>query len=209
MKCFIYIVIICTTTYLPAQSQSAKVKADPGFHCRGYSFVDPLYSTGQMLDSSYGIPAIRDSPNEIEIRLTSTYGPSSIFEFAYLSFDGKKWSGKKYQFNLDPMYVHSDSSRALKEQKVFITPFRPDSLEIMFDTLKSNNIFTLPDLKDIKVEAAVKCGITYVLTFKTGDQLRTYQFNNTDKYMEKYPGIEAFRNYDTIARLMNKFAIKE
>lgn len=210
MKSFLLVIYFhCTCVISFAQIHIGKVKADPSFTCKDYSFVDPIYGTGTALDTAYGIPDICTSPNEVEIRLTTTYGPTSIFEFVILSFNGKEWTGKKYQFNLDPLYLPIDTAWTMKEQKVMVMHFPTDSLTGLFDALKRNHVFTLPDLKDIGVNKAATCGVTYILSFKAGNLFRTYSFNNTDAYMTKHPGRKKFKNYDAIIHLMNEYAVKK
>lgn len=210
MKSFLVVIYFyCTCGISFAQIHIGKVKADPAFRCKDYSFVDPIYGTGTAFDTAYGIPDVCSSPNEVEIRLTTTYGPTSIFEFVILSFNGKDWSGKKYQFNLDPLYLPVDTALAKNEQKVFVIRFNNDALIPLFEALKRNRVFTLPDINDIGVKKAVACGVSYVLSFKARSRFRTYHFNNTDDYIAKYPDRKVFKNYDAIVHLMNEYAIKK
>jgi len=75
--------------------------------------------------------------------------------------------------------------------------------------LKKNNIFSLPDQKDIKNKPkGPTCGTIHSLTFKVDNSFRTYQFSNAEYYIKKTKHKD-FRNYYNILNLLSKELEKE
>ena len=74
-------------------------------------------------------------------------------------------------------------------------------IQKIFDTLKQNKVFALPDQKDLKAPDYVDDGAWYTLTFKVGKKFRKYEFNNPDIYQDKFGQFKEFRNYLNIANV--------
>ncbi len=82
-------------------------------------------------------------------------------------------------------------------------------LDKIFDKLRKNNIFSLPDLWDVKNKPdGPGCGTMYSLTFKVADMFRTYTFSNPDFYVLK-DSRKVLMNYYNIAEILSKALVKE
>lgn len=200
MRILLFIVIMANHVFAQVP-EAGKVKGDKNFSCSNYTFVDPLYGLGTFIDSLYNISNICNSRNKIEIRFTTSYAPTQIFDIIMLTYnDG--WHGKKYQFNTDTLYADSISNA--NANKLVITDFKPGyGLNRFFEMLKSNDIFSLPNLHEIKNKPhGPTCGIIHTLTFKVDDYYRTYTFSNTE-YYAKHSKNKLFRNYHNIVNLFS------
>lgn len=201
MRIFLFLIII--SKHLSAQEpEVGKVKADKNFSCSGYTFIDPLYGLGTFIDSLYNISNICNSRNKIEIRFTTSYAPTQLFDIITLTYNNG-WQGKKYQFNTDTVY--HDSVLNANANKIVITDFKPGyGLDSFFEMLKANDIFSLPNLNEIKKKPhGPTCGIIHALTFKVDDHYRTYTFSNTEYYV-KHSKNSLFRSYHNIVNLFSE-----
>jgi len=136
-------------------------------------------------------PKICQSKNQLEIQLTRVSGLTGIYDRVFLFYDGFKWKAKKEESDL----AHSTiKAYALKPLSNFDT---------IFNVLKSNKIFILPDQQELKnVQGSVDDGYEYTLFFKAGDQFRVYEFNNPDIYITYNKNITEFTNYLKIVEIL-------
>jgi hypothetical protein len=154
------------------------IKSDPGFSCP---------ASPSSIETECGFSNICRSNNDMEIRLDAEGAPIPYFALYVLMYNGKTWSAAKYE----------KLGKSLKTDSL-----KKDILvEHLFDTLKQNNVFTLPDQDNIKIKSTffVDDGIQYSLTFKAGGKYRRYTFNNPDIYQEKFKDIKEYANYSSIA----------
>jgi hypothetical protein len=185
------------------------VKADKYFNCSAYTFINPLYGSWPYIDSVYGVKNICRSDNEIEIRLTACYSPTSMFDIVILSLKDDQWAAKKFQFYIKD-YLDVDSARNTDSGRVLVSALKAkEGFGVLSGKLKENNVFSLPDLKEInnKPQGPV-CGLMYSLTFKVGNNYRTYTFSNPEYYIE-HSDRKIFRNYYNIAEILFKELVKE
>jgi len=206
------IILLFVSSHVLAQGtkKMGKIRAGDTFDCSAYTFIHPLYGEHPGIDSAYGIKHICESENEIEIRFSACHGPMPIFEIIILSLKNAQWSAKKFEFYIQKGYLYPDSAMNAESEQVFVSPVKsPEGLDKIFDKLKKNNIFSLPDFSEIKNKPhGPSCGTMYLVTFKKGDQFRTYSFHNADYYVV-HDSRKVFMNYYNIAEILSKELVKE
>lgn len=202
MRVAILILFLISIQTYSQKIDMGRIEADPGFDCSKYTFIDPLYGLGTIIDSMYKVNNICHSKNQIEIRFTTSYAPTQIFEIIVLSYNNNSWEGKKYEFNTDTLYYDSTLNANAGKIKIYQL-HTTKGFDSFFESLKKNNIFSLPDQNDIndKPKGPV-CGIIHTLTFKAGDRYRTYQFSNPEYYIKKTKD-KNFKNYYNIRHLLS------
>jgi hypothetical protein len=155
-------------------------------------------------DSIYlGIGNILNSNNELEIRLTRAVLPHAGREIIILTYNNGTWDARKYRFEKTHFYpttsvtniYATDIKTNLTYQYTFDKYF-----EDVFDTLKQNNIFLLPDMRELKYDKEIFDGVAFSITFKVKNQFRQYNFDNPGQYAEMNPDIPEFKQYDRIVR---------
>lgn len=186
-KIFSTIVLILSINFCYSQNtlQFGKVKNDRFFNCKHY------------LDNNFEKNSICNSKNELEIRLYSIGFPRGNHNLIILSFS-KKWRAVRYEMDV-----------SLSNEPVTKTILDDDSLNNcklehsnIFDSLKANNIFLLPNQYDLKIERSVLDGVGYFLEFKAKNKFNSYRFSNPESYAKSHPEIKEFRQYANIAKLM-------
>jgi len=202
------LLLITLETYSQEKLDVGKVIGDKNFNCNNYSFIDPLYGSIGFIDSLYGIRNICDSKNKIEIRFTTSYAPTPTFDIIILSYENNKWSGKKFAFNTDTLYY--DSTLNADQGKVIVSRLKTNqSFDSLVYLLTKNNLFSLPNLNEIKNKPnGPKCGLIHSLTFKVDNNYRTYKFDNIEYYTE-HSKMKIFRNYYAIFEILTKRLEKE
>ena len=152
---------------------------------------DPYFSLKHSLspkEKECGLDDIYHSKNELEIRL-NVEGQLFVFTELYvLTYNDTHWTAIKY----------GNKSLRKKQDTTAL-------VKALFNTLRQNNIFTLPDQDSIKLPStfSVDDGVYYTLTFKTGNSFRSYNFNNPDPYLQEFKSIKAFENYTNIVNAFN------
>lgn len=112
---------------------------------------------------------------------------------ATLSFNGISW--KAMHYNGDWIHNTIDS---FEVYPLF-------SYDSVFQILKNNNIFTLPNQNELKnVKGSVDDGSEYRLYFEAGCKSREYEFNNPSIYQKSNKDISEFSNYVNIVDLLFK-----
>lgn len=189
--------------------KTGEVKSDKSFNCSSYTFVPEIYGQYPYIDSVYGIQNICGSKNDIEIRFAACHGPMPVFEIIILSLKDGEWAGKRFDFYMQD-YLDVDSARNADAKKIIVYPVKAsEGFDELFKKLKSNNIFSLPDFKEVKNKPhGPVCGTTYSVTYKAGNDLRTYSFQNADYYIQ-HSKRKIFQNYFNIAEILSKELVKE
>ncbi len=159
------------------------VKADSNFKCK------------ENFDGDYNVVQnICDSKNELEIRLKSSSMPHGNSDLIMLTYNNSKWSAKKYIFIRSAVY-DIVSSVELKPNDDSMFNY---VLSLIYDSLKINNIFLLPDQRTLELKGNISDGALYVLTFKASDKFRSYFFSNPKGYIIDNPEIKELNQYCTI-----------
>ena len=145
---------------------------------------------------------ILQSKNELEIRFYSASLPHPIYTLVILTYDGGFWNAQKFTYeNSGPFSISNATTIRMNygEQKIFDYSFNQ-----IFDTLKQNNIFLLPDQKDLNAKSAhAHDGGFFSISFKAGEKFRQYSFSNPDVYAVENPDIRAFTQFLRIIQTMN------
>ncbi len=164
------------------QLDYGSVIANPNFTCKE-----------TILETYCKLRNICNSKNKVEIRLEVSYEPTIDFALYVLVNNDSGWSATKYSRSLH----HSSNNTSLSIDTHNMG--NPQVAEKLFDTLKENNVFGLPEQDDLKINGFVDDGSVYTLTFKVGQNFRTYHFNNPETYEEIYGKVKQFKNYLNIA----------
>ena len=194
----ILIFILLFPCRLPAQEKPVfgEVKADKLFKCTEYAERDAVYATCNPVEN------ICNSKYELEIRLHYYSMPHGGEGLIIVTYGNNKWDARMYKYE-----------RASLGYQLQYTIAKPEfnnmynySFSLVFDTLKSNHIFLLPSQAELPVKGWVSDGVGYAITFKAGDQFRTYYFNNPKSYMQMNENLPELKQYETIVRnLFNLF----
>jgi hypothetical protein len=196
---FLAICLILSSCHSFAQKLDlGTIKNDTSFSCRGVLVFD-----NRSIDSLYGLGNLCASSNAVEIRLGIMYQPFPIFDIVVLSFNGNIWSAKKIEASLSDM-LYGDR----KKIRVHTLIAKID-LDSVFNYLKANSIFNLPDQDEIKPDGLVDDGAYYFLTYKAGNSFGSYKFNNPGYYKDKYREIPQFSNYTAIKDVFESWLKKE
>lgn len=162
------------------------VKSDPSFSCN---------DTQNQVEIYCRLDKICNSKNELEIRLAVEYKPLADFALYVLTKNDNGWTATKY--SRDFHHSNNNNSIPITSHKLNVQ----QDIEKLFDTLKQNDVFSLPDQKDLKVQDYVDDGSWYTLTFKVGEKFRKYEFNNPDIYQEEFGQVVEFKKYLNIANI--------
>jgi hypothetical protein len=166
-----------------------KIKHDTAFDC----------AKSKTLESAFGINSICNSKNQFELRLTMYNRPGGGSGLIILTYNNKKWDVKKYQntrgalgYKLTSTYYESNYDRV--HEYIF---------KLVFDTLKNNNAFTLPNQEDLNLKGNIFDGAAYKLTFKANNNFRSYWFENPETYLEDNPEVIELKKYSAIVKILN------
>lgn len=177
---------------------------------KGFFVGDIISDTFSCKDDRYGfgLTSILKSEYPIEIRFINSGFRG--FSGAVLYYDSV-WSVKvrPFDFRLNAM------NWEIKEET--------KNLDSLFSELVSNNIFSLPDQSDLKMERyyynpktnefmgegmGVGCGAHYIIEFKIGDWYRRYSCSNPELFAEFYPNVHELKHYENIVQIFGAL-IKE
>lgn len=150
-------------------------------------------------DTTYGIPRICESRNILEIRLSITSTPIidlTLITLTYDTLDG--WKAWKYKDNMSDTWYDTTIKRVITKTKLKPTT----DFETLFDALKGNEIFTLPDQRKLELDDFVLDGIGYSIAFKVNDKFRKYHFSNPGILFERNSNVMELKKYSRIAQLM-------
>ena len=185
-------------------------------------FLSPLLSSGQKapdpglvkMNASFGCSAsdpdtvkmgigtICTSKNEIEIRLRASYLPSTSKDMAVLSYKNGKWKAKMIRLRPGSFGMKLESTSFVEEpQTAKANRLFFDSL---FEKLKENYIFLMPDQSETRRKLAVSDGTEYTITYKVYDKYRTYRYNNPESYLQQYPDENYYKQLKVIISAMMK-----
>ena len=73
----------------------------------------------------------------------------------------------------------------------------------VFDSLKANGLFQLPDASKLKYDHSIMDGVKFYLTYKANRSFRTYSFDNPRSYYEHNKDMPEFRQYDSLATILD------
>lgn len=154
----------------------------------------PSTDTSQLqhVNFFYNYPklsSITKSVNLLEIRLY-THGQLSGDYCKILSFDGAKWNIEQY-----------DKSR-FAVKRIQTSASQINFITVM-DSLKSNQIFTLPHQSELQLSGGVDCGTHYLLAYKAGTKFRTYTFSNPSAFLDMNPDCGPLQNYINVIRIFD------
>ena len=162
--------------------------------------TEDINTVNQKLELNAPFELITNSSNKIEIRLISYTTPEYI-TFYLLSYN-RTWSIKYMVY--EP-----------KSEKFVTKATNVSNLEGLFNRLVINNIFSLPDEKNIKAEKqlfnketseiifqnfAISHGITYIVEFKVGEKYRRYTYVNPIENAKFFPHVNEYKNMSAIVK---------
>lgn len=188
------LIIICLsffTTNCFAQDSLifGKVKHDIAFDCEKAKTLEP----------DFGVNDICSSKKQFELRLTTYLRPGGGSELIILTYDTQNWDVKKYE-----------NKRGSLGRALTSTYYRDsyDSVhklifKLVFDTLKNNGVFTLPNQQQLNLKGKVFDGVAYKLTFKANSNFRSYWFENPETYLEDNPEVVELKKYTVIVKMLN------
>jgi hypothetical protein len=170
--------------------------------------VDDANSVAQKIEIGAPFEPITSSANKIEIRLISYTTPEFI-SYYLLTFN-QAWSVKYFVFNA-------------KKGEFSPKPLSPSNPEALFNRLATNNIFSLPDQKNLKVEKqffnketseitfqnfTISHGINYIVEFKIGEKYRRYNYTNPIENAKFFPHVNEYRNMSAIIKAFSQLSVK-
>jgi hypothetical protein len=110
--------------------------------------------------------------------------------YRILYFDGKNWNAERSFLDTNFRLV-----KAFFQSK--------NNLSEIFDSLKANKIFTLPDQTSLKLDVTVHDRVSYKLEFKVNNLFRSYEFNNPCTYLEFDSTVSELKYYCEITRIFS------
>jgi hypothetical protein len=186
-------IIILTITLHRTNAQThldfGKIISDSAFDCA---------KNGQWESGLFNINSICDSKNQFELRLTTFGRPNGFTELILLTFDKQKWDIKKYE-----------NSRGTIGRKMTQTTFQPTNdtstnfiYRLVFDTLRANDAFSLPDQATLNLKGHAADGAAYMLTFKVMDKFGSYRFRNLEYFSSVNTDIIELKKYSAIMKML-------
>lgn len=190
---YCFILLLSTNVFSQKHIQFGIIKADPNFSCDNME----IQTEGTTRNGhSTGLNTIYNSPNELEIRLYVTHRPTFDWDLFVLSYNNNnEWSFSSYSHSMGKKDY--DTSHPI--HMVHIDP--KQGFNSLFNSLKKNHIFTLPEQSELTKEYLVNDGNIYFLTFKVGKKFRRYYFENPYDYKQHFKRIKEFQYYYNIASL--------
>jgi hypothetical protein len=126
-------------------------------------------------------------------------------ELIILSFNSNKWIAEKYY----PQYI-TKRKKILSE--ILMKKTKTDSAGLfmsIFDSLKSNQLFLLPDQRTVIKRTinegviAVSDGVLYTITYKVGNLYRRYYYGNPEIFATHYPKELEYKQVIAIIHLLD------
>ncbi|HMG83486.1 MAG TPA: hypothetical protein VK559_10670 [Ferruginibacter sp.] len=197
MKIIVTCFIVCITFCSQAQPiDFGKVKADPNFDCNKNAWLDSI---------TFSVPAICNSKNQLEIRLSTYALPGGKSSLIILTYNDSTWDIRKYK-------VERAGTIGKKLDIITFVPSPDVSREIrnyeyeqVFDSLKQDNVFLLPDQSKLKCDQTSHAWMRYSVTFKVNNSFGDYSFVNPESYAATCLGIKEFNEYIVIYKTLNSF----
>lgn len=167
-----------------------KVKGDSTFDCD---------KNNELEFNMFGISSICNSKNPFELRL-ETFGLGHFYyRLTNLTYDGLKWNAVRYETKLNLLGAQV-SETYLKKQTDSISRLFFISL---FDSLKSDNAFALPNQEELSINgSSVHDGTAYTFTFKVNNNFRSYNFMNPQSYLDANPKSVELKQYILIRDIL-------
>lgn len=192
LYCTFFLLLISTYAYTQERLYFGKIIADTGFSCNDlYIQREGITPNGH----SAGLKTICQSENELEIRLFVVHRPSLTWDLIVLTYNKGAWSLLKYWDN----FGRTNYDTAHPVQMFSVKP--KQGFDSLFSSLKMNQVFTLPDQDLLTKDYLVDDGNIYFLSFKAGNKMRRYYFENPEEYKEHFEKIKEFQFYDNIASI--------
>ena len=130
------------------------------------------------------------SKNQLEIWFTERAFMLRKYNTINISYNGVRWTAIKHEGDWIKNTV----------EKYRLTPI--ESFESILSALKKNKLFILPDQEELDAKDLGDEEDEYVVTFKAGDKIRTYQFHNPILYLKHNKNIPEFENYINIIEIL-------
>lgn len=181
--------IILHRTNAQTHLDFGKIISDSAFDCA---------KNGKWESEFFNINSICDSKNQFELRLTTFGRPNGFTELILFTFDKQKWDIKKYE-----------NSRGTIGWKMIQTTFQPTNdtstnfiYRLVFDTLRANDAFSLPDQATLNLKGHAADGAAYMLTFKIMNKFRSYSFRNLEYFSIVNTDIIELNKYSSILNIL-------
>jgi hypothetical protein len=192
MKLIGVLTFISLTLFGKAQKtlDYGEVKADVNFKCP---------ETAHWDSAIFGVGNICDSKNELEIRFNTAFSPL-MSNLIMITFANGKWSARQF-ITKQGGSVGNKTECTTILQDPYAKQIYDSVFAALFETLKQNNVFLLPNRNELtkpNATEAVNDGMYYDLTFKVGDKFRAYHFDNPKAYKQSYPDMIEYKNYTSI-----------
>ena len=137
--------------------------------------------------------------NQFELRLTMYRRPSGGSELIIFTYNNQqKWDVKKYERR----YGWLGSRLILTYYQGSYDRVQNYIFKLVFDTLKNNGTFTLPNQEELNLNRNVFDGAAYKLTFKANNNFRSYWFENPESYLEDNPEVIELKKYSIIVKIL-------
>lgn len=180
---------LVSTSHAQDTLNYGKVKADTAFDCKNDNSGDP----------DFGIGSICNSKNEFELRLQGYSRPHVGSALIVLTWNKQnKWDAKKFERisgSLGDKLISTIYRYPLDRLKNY-------NLNIVFDTLKNNHVFTLPNQNELNAKGDIMDGPVYRITFKVRNNFRSYIFRSPESFLEQNPGMTELKNYSAIVKIL-------
>ena len=178
----------------PAYQTSAQQTVDPGCLKADQNFCRDKDSIPEN---------ICNSTHEIEIRLAIRKIEKLHEDYSQiiLTYDNSNWKATKYNFVLREVSANPYKAIYIIDKTIPLKAMK--GFNQLFESLKVNDIFCLPDQRDILADTLINGGVFYDLTFKVGKNFRSYFFFNPNVYTARSSRKE-FTKYKNIADVFEK-----
>lgn len=201
MKLIGTLAFICFALFGHAQKtlDFGEVKADNNFKCPESAHWDSI-----ML----GVGNICESKNKLEIRFNTSYTPL-MSNLIIITFENGNWTAKKFITEQGgSVGIKTECTTILQDP--YAKQIYDSVFTALFETLKQNNVFLLPNRNKLTKPNAIEAvndGMFYDLTFKVGAKFRVYHFDNPKAYQHSYPEMIEYKNYTAIVDALSNLFV--